>query len=457
MALSRSTTLTLALGLASIVVARPAQAQRQGGYTPQMIMEMVRNGVADEKIMALVRSGCLAKPLTESDGSDLRRAGGSAELVMRLGRECPVGGESSASSQPSPSAPAAPVAPAPSAGSVVGGVATIGSGAASAASGAVQQMSQPVSAPPAAPPAAPAAAPEPARTRSAAPQAPTAKERAAAAIAAERMAIPSSATLDVAGLGAVKSTIDFFECPALTATPERFLGPSADKFDSRLARFVCARVKFVSAQPAAAPPSLKLQCKYDKDGGTLAFGEMDGTPPTGSTEWEAYIQYGKDDYDNWKNGQYNVYCDYGVKTVLRGPFSVFTSGAVGDDIPSLKARVLTIRTFATGPQVVPLMERTYSDTFVSEKTRMIGLELQVLFPPPDGKTSETVGCVWTHVDTGKALYTDQLVIAPKPESFTSIKATANGFADPGGWTSGNYTVDCSLGTKVIATTKFTVK
>jgi hypothetical protein len=251
--------------------------------------------------------------------------------------------------------------------------------------------------------------------------------------------------------------MDFFECPALSATPEHYLGPAADRFDSRLARFVCARMKFVSAQPAAATPSLKLQCKYDKDGGTLAFGEIDGTPTAGASDWEAYIQFGKDDYDTWKNGQYNVYCDYGIKTVLRAPFSVFTSGTVGSDIPSLKARVLTLRTFATGPQIVPLMERSYTDVFVGDKLRMVGMELQLLFPPPDGKTTETVSCVWKHVDTGKLLYTDQLLLAPKLESYTSIKATANGFADPGGWTSGNYTVDCALADKVIASTKFTVK
>jgi len=65
--------------------------------------------------------------------------------------------------------------------------------------------------------------------------------------------------------------------------------------------------------------------------------------------------------------------------------------------------------------------------------------------------------VWKSVDTGKLMYTDALVVAPKPESSTSIKATANGFTDAGGWTSGQYTVDCSLADKVIASTKFTVK
>ena len=410
MALSRFPSLTAVLAAASVVLATPALAQRSG-YTSSMLAEMLRNGVADEKVVAMVNSGCLARPLSSAEVTDLRSSGGSADLVMKIGRACLVGGE------------AAPT---------------------------------PVAAPVAAPAAAAVPAPTPAPTPVAAPAA----TPVAAPVAAEptaRQALPPAATLDVAGLGAVKAAADFFECPALSATPDRYLGPSSARFDSRVTRYICARMKFVSAQPASATPALKLQCKYDKDGGTLAVGEIDGTPSAGASAWEAYIQFGKDDYDNWKTGQYNLFCDYGAATVIRAPFSVFTSGIIGDDIPSLKAKVLALRTFPTGPEIVPLMQRAYTDVFMSDRLRMVGMELQLLFPPPDGTTSETLSCVWKSVDTGKLMYTDALVVAPKPESSTSIKATANGFTDAGGWTSGQYTVDCSLADKVIASTKFTVK
>ena len=396
MALSRFPSLTAVLAAASVVLATPALAQRSG-YTSSMLAEMLRNGVADEKVVAMVNSGCLARPLSSAEVTDLRSSGGSADLVMKIGRACFVGGEAAATPVATPVATPAPT-PAP----------------------------------------APAAVPVAAE--------PTA-----------RQALPPAATLDVAGLGAVKAAADFFECPALSATPDRYLGPSSARFDSRVTRYICARMKFVSAQPASATPALKLQCKYDKDGGTLAVGEIDGTPSAGASAWEAYIQFGKDDYDSWKTGQYNLFCDYGAATVIRAPFSVFTSGIIGDDIPSLKAKVLALRTFPTGPEIVPLMQRAYTDVFMSDRLRMVGMELQLLFPPPDGTTSETLSCVWKSVDTGKLMYTDALVVAPKPESSTSIKATANGFTDAGGWTSGQYTVDCSLADKVIASTKFTVK
>ena len=420
MALSRFPSLTAVLAAASVVVATPALAQRSG-YTSSMLAELLRNGVADEKVVAMVNSGCLARPLSSAEVTDLRSSGGSADLVMKIGRACLVGGEAGATPVATPVATPAPTpAPAPAAVPV-------------AAPAAV-----PVAVPVAAPVAAPAAVPVAAE--------PTA-----------RQALPPAATLDVAGLGAVKAAADFFECPALSATPDRYLGPSSARFDSRVTRYICARMKFVSAQPASATPALKLQCKYDKDGGTLAVGEIDGTPSAGASAWEAYIQFGKDDYDSWKTGQYNLFCDYGAATVIRAPFSVFTSGIIGDDIPSLKAKVLALRTFPTGPEIVPLMQRAYTDVFMSDRLRMVGMELQLLFPPPDGTTSETLSCVWKSVDTGKLMYTDALVVAPKPESSTSIKATANGFTDAGGWTSGQYTVDCSLADKVIASTKFTVK
>jgi len=437
MTLSRVSRVLVVLASASAVLASPAAAQ-QLGFTPPMLAELLRNGVAEEKILAMVGSGCLAKPLSAADGTDLRGIGGSPDLLTRLGRACLVG-EAAASVSSRAGAASLPAATSLPAAAVL-------PAAASLPVAAVQQLSPPVSKPPAAPEPAPVAVPS------------SAKEKVAADTSTPREVIPTATTtLDVSGLGAVKASLDFFECPALSATPARYLGPASDRFDSRLARFLCARIKFASAQPASATPSLKLQCKYDKDGGTLAVGEVEGTPSAGAAVWEAYIQYGKDDYDHWKDGQYTVTCDYGTATVLRAPFSVFTSETIGDDIPSLKARVLTLRTFATGSQVVPLMERAYTDVFVGEKLRMVGMELQLLYPAPDGKTSETLSCVWKQVDSSKLMYTDQLVVAPTAESSTSIKAAANGFTDPGGWTSGNYTVECALADKVIASTKFVVK
>lgn len=442
MTLSRVSRVLVVLASASAVLASPAAAQ-QLGFTPPMLAELLRNGVAEEKILAMVGSGCLAKPLSAADGTDLRGIGGSPDLLTRLGRACLVGeGAASVSSRAGAASPAAASLPVAASRPV----AAVLPAAASLPVAAVQQLSPPVSTPPAAPEPAPVAVPS------------SAKEKVAADTSTPREVIPTATTtLDVSGLGAVKASLDFFECPALSATPARYLGPASDRFDSRLARFLCARVKFASAQPASATPSLKLQCKYALDGGTLAVGEIDGTPSAGAAVWEAYIQYGKDDYDHWKDGQYTVTCDYGAATVLRAPFAVFTSGTSGDDIPSLKARVLTLRTFATGSQVVPLMERAYTDVFVGEKLRMVGMELQLLYPAPDGKTSETVSCVWKHVDSSKLMYTDQLVVAPTAESSTSIKAAANGFTDTGGWTSGTYTVECGLADKVIASTRFVVK
>ncbi|NBW65645.1 hypothetical protein EBR44_07765, partial [bacterium] len=92
MALSRFPSLTAVLAAASVVLATPALAQRSG-YTSSMLAEMLRNGVADEKVVAMVNSGCLARPLSSAEVTDLRSSGGSADLVMKIGRACLVGGE----------------------------------------------------------------------------------------------------------------------------------------------------------------------------------------------------------------------------------------------------------------------------------------------------------------------------------------------------------------------------
>lgn len=436
---------------ASIVVSIPAGAQKRG-YTVGMITELVKNGASDEHVAALVGSACLERALTATDGTALKAAGARADLIARVTGTCVVGGTTVASSQtssvpaaselastPNPVTPfSAPTIP-PAAAAVTGAAASVVGGGGSGGS---------------ARPGAAAAANERASSAAA-----SGRAASAAAYAAARDAIPRQFSAEFPQLGATQVSMETFECPKLTETTEPYLGSTDSSFDSRLTRYICGKLKFASSQPTVAGQPLSFSCKFDQEGGTLGEQVVDGSPLySGRNEWETYVQWGYDDYDRWKNGRYSVICEYNLKPVIRAPFRVFTSGNSGTDLTNLKARVLAFRTYATDNTLYKGKSRYFTDVFQADRVKWIGMELQLVFPTTAAEVSEVVACTWRNADTAAPLQVDTLKInVAADDNGVLTKLSGRGFADAGGWATGDYSIDCLNGDRRIAQTRFKLK
>lgn len=463
----------LLAALATGFVAMPLGAQKRG-YTLGMITELVKNGASDDRVAALVGSACLERALTANDGADLKTVGAKADLIAKVTRACVVGTATVASNPSAP--PAAATEPPTSASPVTqysspaattgttGTGAAVGSaadaaGAAGAASAAGMAGAALGGAANAAAAVAPASGGSGGSVRPGAPPAVNEKAASAAAYAAARDAIPRQFTTEFAQLGATRVWVETFECPKLNATTEPYFGSTDSSFDSRLTRYICAKLKFASTQPTVAGQPIQFSCKFDQEGGTLGEQVVDGSPLySGRNEWETYVQWGYDDYDRWKNGRYSVICEYNLKPVVRAPFRIFTSGNQGTDLTALKARVLAFRTYATDNTLFKGKPRYFSDVFQADRVRWIGMELQLVFPTTSAEVTEVVACTWRNADTVAPMQVDTLrvnVIAGDNGVLT--KLSGRGFEEAGGWATGDYSIDCLNGDRRIAQTKFRLK
>ncbi len=124
-------------------------------------------------------------------------------------------------------------------------------------------------------------------------------------------------------------------------------------------------------------------------------------------------------------------------------------------IPELQSWVEGVRFYADSGRKVPLKNRKYARTFPSSSTRFIRWELELGHKAPAQKTYFHIDAVWKD--------TQGLVIKKERKRFyipVSDRSTyyngAYGFAQPGRWRPGNYSVELFIQGKRVAAKEFMI-
>jgi hypothetical protein len=119
-------------------------------------------------------------------------------------------------------------------------------------------------------------------------------------------------------------------------------------------------------------------------------------------------------------------------------------------------RVKAIRIFAVEEQLPPIEERHYAIAFAADRTRRIGVELEFSHAPLGHAARVPVDC-WFFWPDGQTSPPLVLGYEPQPAWAGGYSAGAMGFAEPGGWTKGVYTVSCAIGGQPVAIERFDVE
>lgn len=161
---------------------------------------------------------------------------------------------------------------------------------------------------------------------------------------------------------------------------------------------------------------------------------------------------GWDEPGNYTPGRYRVDCESGGRLIASGSFEV-TSPIV---IPSLSARLSSMKFWETPGGYIPPDQRKYSWSFNASKTRYIGIELGFTMPAVARKPEIPVACVRYNPD-GTVLGRDSANLSPEVGWTGAVfSAGTLGWEKAGYWQVGTHRVECSAGGQVIASGTFNV-
>lgn len=176
---------------------------------------------------------------------------------------------------------------------------------------------------------------------------------------------------------------------------------------------------------------------------------------------------GWDQYGNWPVGPYWVDLFVLGDRVANGQFSVVDGGTTGfaaapparpvnPFVPSLNARVTTLKFFEAGGTAPPAEQRQYHSYFTLSTTRYVYWEMHLQFPYAYRRQNFNVEAIWYAPDgsifahqSDASFYVDQ--------SWTSSDHTwGRGWDNPGQWTPGSYYVELFVNGTRVGYDRFTI-
>lgn len=167
----------------------------------------------------------------------------------------------------------------------------------------------------------------------------------------------------------------------------------------------------------------------------------------------ANLLWGATDERDWPAGSYAVECRVDGESVAKATFEVVQNPP---EVAAGEIRVKAIRIFAVEVQLPPIEERHYATAFAADRTRRIGVELEFAHAPLGHAAKVPVDC-WFFWPDGQTSPPLVLGYEPQPTWAGGYSAGAMGFAEPGGWTKGVYTVSCAIGGQPAAVERFDVE
>ena len=227
------------------------------------------------------------------------------------------------------------------------------------------------------------------------------------------------------------------------------------RFDATRTRRLGVEFSASYAAPEAAS-TVPLDCTLTRPDGSpapaerpLEFRFFAGT--TGSQS--ANLLWGTAEERGWAPGAYTVECRVDGATVAKGSFEVARNPP---EVADGDIRVKAIRIFAVEEQLPPIEERHYASAFTSGHTRRIGVELEFSHAPLGHAARVPVDC-WFFWPDGQTSPPLVLNYEPRPAWAGGYSAGAMGFAEPGGWTKGVYTVSCAIAGQPVAVERFDIE
>ena len=123
-------------------------------------------------------------------------------------------------------------------------------------------------------------------------------------------------------------------------------------------------------------------------------------------------------------------------------------------IPSLRAEVVQLRFYASGPDQVPVSGRQYSTSFPAAQSQFIAFQVDLEHPPAEAAQTFTMVCTYTWPDgSSSAVEVEGHVEAGWTGSSHS---GGKGWSEPGRWKVGEYRVSCMVDGRTIASGTFQV-
>ena len=146
--------------------------------------------------------------------------------------------------------------------------------------------------------------------------------------------------------------------------------------------------------------------------------------------------------------------------VMCGCTALITPGIVraqtnGVVIPSVQAKLSSLKFFETGPNIPAANLRSFDVKFEAARTRYIGLELTLQHPAPGRVASFNVACAYRTASDSLIGQFDVPFTIQADWQFT-VSARNLGHADPGHWKPGTYRATCTSEGQTVAQSTFEI-
>jgi hypothetical protein len=129
-----------------------------------------------------------------------------------------------------------------------------------------------------------------------------------------------------------------------------------------------------------------------------------------------------------------------------------TNGAV---IPSVQAKLASLKFFETGPVILATNLRSFDAKFEAARARYIGIELTFQHPAPGRVASFTVACAYRTASDSLIGQID-IPFTIQADWQHTVSARNLGYADPGHWKPGTYRTTCTSEGQTVAQGTFEI-
>ncbi len=125
-------------------------------------------------------------------------------------------------------------------------------------------------------------------------------------------------------------------------------------------------------------------------------------------------------------------------------------------IPSLNAKVTSLRFFESGYNAPPREQRVYSNRFDKSETRYVNWELNLEFPAPGNRRSYVVEQFWYSPDGDLLTRQQTNSISIEPNWTWSYYSHSYGWQNSDNWSEGSYRVDLYVEEQKVASGSFEI-
>ncbi len=269
---------------------------------------------------------------------------------------------------------------------------------------------------------------------------------------------PPVTQYDIPLLSADVTSVRFYESgPDSVPYDQRAYQTSFSSADSRYINWELCLTHLAPGQQV----NFDIDWVYRNDAGIFGQSTLGTYIPADWTSSCFNHGWGWPDVGNWPAGSYTVDLYIAGNKVASDVFEVYGGAAViptsrpQADIPSVQANVQSLRFYARGDSEVPAEQRDYTDQFPQSSTTYVAWELDLEHPAPGQRVDLPI--YWTlRSDDGSidaAYQLDSYVLADWTNSQHTNSA---GWAAPGYWPAGTYTVDLYVDDAWVTSGSFTI-